>query len=168
MAPDDAISRLTSPPGSDYLCASCIDALSYVGGGSPTVVHGHLTRSGFLKAVANKCFICWRLFQTLDSARQKCLQTLDRYEHLEDPERDYDDPLTSLYINECFAEDSEIHVSFDFHTNLWTWNLDSATLPDLADVIEVMNKGKDFSFDHVLVKMDDYTEASGGYFKLHV
>ncbi|KAH7242949.1 heterokaryon incompatibility protein-domain-containing protein [Fusarium solani] len=154
MAPDDAFSWLTSPPGDPYLCASCIDTLTVVGGGSHTFVHGHLTRSGFLEAVANKCFICWRLFQTLDSTCQECLQTLARYEHLEDPERDYRDPLTSL------AEDPKIHVSSNFHTNRWTWNLDPATLPDLAHVIEVMDKGKDVGFNHVLVKMDDYTEAS--------
>lgn len=168
MAPDEAISKLTSPPGSAFLCTSCIDALTWVGDGGHAIIEGHLTRSGFLEAVANKCFICWRLFQALDSTCQEFLQTLARYEHLEDPQRDDRNPLTSLYINECSAYHSEIYVSSEFHTNRWTWNLDPATLPDLARDIEVMDKGKNFSFDHVLVKMDDNTEASCGYSKLHV
>ncbi|WAO87542.1 Hypothetical protein NCS54_00485500 [Fusarium falciforme] len=160
MAPDDAFSRLASPPESPYLCTSCIKALNYAVDGSRRSAPGHLTRSGFLEAVANKCFICWRLFQTLDSTCQEFLQTLARYKHLEDPERDYYNSLTSLYNIKGEANGPEIYVLSEFHTDCWTWNLDPATLPDLARVVEVMDKGKNFSFEHVLVKMDDDTEAS--------
>ncbi|UPK89574.1 hypothetical protein LCI18_000509 [Fusarium solani-melongenae] len=121
MAPDDAFSSLTSPPGGPYLCASCIDALSYVRNGRYRTAHGHLTRSGFLEAVANKCFICWRLFQTLDSICQEFLQALARYEHLEDPERDHRKSLTSLYGLDGVRNRSGIHMASRFHTNLSQW-----------------------------------------------
>lgn len=168
MDPDDAFSRLTSPPGGPYLCASCTDVLSCVGDDPQFPVPGHLTRHSFLKAVANKCFICWRLFQALDSTHQEFLRTLTRYEHLEDSTRHYDDSLTRLYINNHHAEYSRISVHCEFLTRNWTRNLDLATLPDLARVIEDMDKDKFIAFDYVLVKMDDYAEDLGGYCKPHV
>ncbi|EEU37812.1 uncharacterized protein NECHADRAFT_88254 [Fusarium vanettenii 77-13-4] len=158
MDPDDAFSRLTSPPGCPYLCASCTDVLSCVGDDPQFPIPGHLTRHSFLKAVANKCFICWRLFQALGSTHHEFLRTLTRYERLEDPTRDYNYPLTRLGINNQYAEYSRISVDSEFLTRNWTRNLDLATLPDLARVIEDMDKDKFIAFDYVLVKMDDYAE----------
>ena len=192
MASDNAISRLTSPPGSPYLCTCCLETLKYaVGCGGYVPFESHLAYSGFLEAVENKCFICWRLYQTLNSPCQECLQTADgtcqkclqtcdstyqkalrtlsRYERSKDLERVPRIPWASLYIRECFASDSEIHVRSDLQISHGKWNFDSETFPDLARAIKVVDQGRDVSFNHLLVKMDGpYTEASGGYFKLQV
>lgn len=165
MDPGDAFSRLTSPPGGPYLCAFCTDVLSFVPDDPQFPTPGHLTRHGFLEAVANKCFICWRLFQALDSTHQEFLRTLTRYERLEDSARDHNYPLTGLYI---VTQGSRISVHSEFLTSNWTRNLDLATLPDLARVIEDMDTDKFIAFDYVLVKMDDYAKDLGGYFKPHV
>ncbi|KAJ3468102.1 hypothetical protein MRS44_002167 [Fusarium solani] len=158
MASDDAISRLNSPPNSPYLCTCCTEAIQDLE--DECSIACHMTYSGFLEAVANKCFICWRLFHALDSIRQECLQTVARYEHLGHLKCDYFKESTSLYSDWTLGAHPIIRVCSDLHPNRGAWSFDPEILPDLAHAIEVMDQARDISFDHFLIKMDSGTEVS--------
>lgn len=165
MASDDTISRLNSPPSSPYLCTCCTEAIQDLEYESS--IDCHMTYSGFLEAAANKCFICWRLFQTLDSTRQECLQTLARYERLGHLKCDDFKQSTSLYSDRILGTSNRIRLCSDLHTNRGDWSFDPEILPDLAHAIEVMDEVRNISFEHKLIKMGSDAEVSGACFKFY-
>ena len=165
MADDDVTSRLTSPPNSPYLCTCCTDALKNLSHDFNTT--SHFTSPGFLEAVANKCFICWRLFQLLDSNSQESFQALARYEHLKGPKGDTGNRVTSLNLGKICANGREVYVRSRLHTDRRWWYWDWETCSDVTPDIEVINQVQVPSYDHLLVKVDMDPESSGGYFKSH-
>ncbi|RSL47222.1 hypothetical protein CEP53_010014 [Fusarium sp. AF-6] len=107
----------------------------------------HCTFSGFLEAVANKCFICWRLFQTLDRACQESFKTFAKYENLMDPGPGsyYGEPCAVTYMSVRGDDERDriFHLNSYFGSSCFEterWDFDPKRHPALAQALEVMRQ----------------------------
>ncbi|RSL59727.1 hypothetical protein CEP54_007146 [Fusarium duplospermum] len=145
IALDDR-TRLSQQEGNTDLCSVCarnLEGIELSESGGPC----HRTFSGFLEAVANKCFVCGRLFQTLDTACQKSFKTLARFENLMDPGPGlyYGEPSAVTYMSarEDNESDRIFHLNSYFGSSCFKmerWDFDPRGHPFLTQALEVMRQ----------------------------
>ncbi|RSM10849.1 hypothetical protein CEP52_003305 [Fusarium oligoseptatum] len=113
----------------------------------------HCDFSGFLAAVADKCFVCWRLFQTLDTACRESFKTLAKYENLMDtgPKslRGELCAVTYMSVREDDENDRIFHLNAYFGSSCFQeerWEFDPKSHLALTQALEVMRQFSSVTF----------------------